>query len=45
MTSAYASLIYTPSVLKLGIVVGVLGLGAFILLLGIKLLLLKSFEG
>lgn len=44
MASAYAGLVYTPSPLELGIVIGLLGLGALILLLGLKFLPLKPIE-
>ncbi len=44
MAGAYAGLVYTPTMLELGIVVGVLGLGALILLLGLKFLPLKPVE-
>ncbi len=44
MVGAYAGLVYTPTMLELGIVVGVLGLGALILLLGLKFLPLKPVE-
>ena len=40
----YAGLVYTPTMLELGIVVGVLGLGALLLLLGLKFLPLKPVE-
>ncbi len=41
---AFSGLVYTPSMLELGIVVGVLGLGALILLLGLKFLPLQPAE-
>ena len=44
MAGAYAGLVYTPSMLELGITVGVLGLGALLLLLGLKFLPLKPVE-
>ena len=44
MDAAFTGLVYTPTMLELGIVVGVLGLGALILLLGLKFLPLKPVE-
>ena len=44
LAGAYAGLVYTPSLLEIGIVVGLLGLGALILLLGLKYLPLKPTE-
>ncbi|MDR0501267.1 MAG: polysulfide reductase NrfD [Coriobacteriales bacterium] len=38
------ALIYTPSPLEIGLVVGVLGLGTFLLLLGLRMLPLKPVE-
>ena len=45
MAGAYNGLVYFPTALELGIVVGVIALGALVLLLGLKYLPLKPVEG
>lgn len=44
MAGAYQGMVYWPSMLEFGVVVGVLGLGALLLLLGFKYLPLKPEE-
>lgn len=41
---AYEGLVYFPSMLEFGVVIGVIGLGALLLLLGLKFLPLKPVE-
>lgn len=45
LTGAYEGMVYWPSGIEFGVAMGVLGLGTFILLLGIKYLPLKPVEG
>ena len=44
MAGAYAGLVYWPTPLEFGIALGVVGLGALILLLGLKFLPLQPTE-
>ena len=44
MTNAYQGMVYWPTPLEFGIVIGVLGLGVLMLLLGLKFLPLKPVE-
>ena len=44
MTGAYQGMVYWPSLLEFGVVLGVIGLGALLLLLGLKYLPLKPTE-
>ena len=45
MAGAYQGMVYFPTPLELGLVLGVVGLGALLLLLGLKYLPLKPVEG
>lgn len=44
MVGAYQGLVYTPTMLEVGIAIGVFGLGALMLLLGLKFLPLRPAE-
>ena len=44
VAAAYEGLVYAPTMLELGVVLGVLGLGALLLFLGLKKLPLKPAE-
>ena len=44
MTGAYQGMVYFPTPLEFGLVLGVVGLGALMLLVGLKYLPLKPTE-
>ena len=41
MTGAYQGMVYTPSALEFGVMLGVIGLGVLLLLVGLKFLPLR----